>query len=104
MEQNALDQHFAKHLTEDGKRSKTIQSYVGDVSGFLVYLQQKGIDFVGDIKRFHITSYRNHLIENGYEASTINKKINSLQAFNHWLVQQGLSPEGDSGGGDSETS
>lgn len=51
------------------------------------------IIFTGDLKRFHITSYRNNLVEKGYEASTVNKKINSLQSFNYWLVGKGLTIE-----------
>jgi integrase/recombinase XerD len=90
MNNHTLTEKFAQYLKEDGKRLPTIQSYAGDVDGFLAYLKQMGTEFVGDLKRFHITSYRNRLIEDGYEASTVNKKINSLQAFNRWLIDQGL--------------
>ena len=86
-------QGFARYLTEDGKRTKTVESYGGDTTGFLAYLAQMGTEFTGDLKRFHITSYRNNLVENGYEASTVNKKINSLQSFNRWLVDKGLTSE-----------
>ena len=80
---------FAQYLTEDGKSPKTIESYTGDVVGLLAYLRAMGTDFDGQMRRFHVTSYRNRLVENGYQASTINKKINSLQAFNRYLVEQG---------------
>ena len=93
MQSSPIVQRFAELLTEDGKRPKTIQSYTGDISGFLAYLHQMGVDFSGEMKRFHVTSYRNRLVENGYQASTINKKINSLQAFNRYLVDQGLTTE-----------
>ena len=93
MQGNPIVQGFARFLTEDGKSPKTIQSYTGDVSGFLAYLHQLGTDFSGEMKRFHVTSYRNRLVESGYQASTVNKKINSLQAFNHYLVDQGLTSE-----------
>lgn len=86
-------QGFARYLTEDGKRPKTVESYVGDAIGFLTYLAQMGTDFTGDLKRFQITSYRNNLVENSYEASTVNKKINSLQSFTRWLVEKGLTSE-----------
>lgn len=92
-EENGIVEGFTQYLVEDGKRPKTVESYVGDVVGFLDYLRGNGTDFTGDLKRFHITSYRNHLVESAYEASTINKKINSLQSFNRWLVDSGLTPE-----------
>lgn len=90
MSNQTLTEQFAQYLKEDGKRLPTIQSYAGDVNGFLTYLQQMGTGFDGNLKRFHITSYRNRLVEDGYEASTVNKKINSLQAFNRWLIDRGM--------------
>ncbi|WP_017413236.1 phage integrase N-terminal SAM-like domain-containing protein [Clostridium tunisiense] len=78
---NELVQNFKMHLEEDGKSMKTVESYVGDTSAFVVFLESKGVDFNGEMKRFYITSYRNHLIENQYKLSTINKKVNSIQSF-----------------------
>jgi len=86
-------QGFAEFLTGDGKRPKTIQSYTGDVSGFLAHLGQMGAHFGGEMTRFGVTSYRNRLVDGGYGPSTVNKKINSLLAFNRYLVDRGLTPE-----------
>jgi integrase/recombinase XerD len=72
---NDLVQKFKINLEEDGKSMKTVESYVGDTSAFVVFIEGKGVDFNGDMKRFYITSYRNYLIENQYELSTINKKV-----------------------------
>jgi len=83
---NELVQRFKTHLEEDGKSIKTIESYVGDTSAFVDFLESKGVDFTGEMKRFYITSYRNYLIENQYELSTINKKVNSIQSLNKYLV------------------
>jgi integrase/recombinase XerD len=92
-EKSVFVEGFAKYLVEDGKRPKTVESYIGDTEGFLLYLREKEVTFEGELKRFQITSYRNYLLENGYEVSTVNKKINSLQSFNHWLVEEGLTTE-----------
>lgn len=86
---NELVQNFKIHLEEDGKSGKTVESYVGDTSAFVAFLESKGVDFTGEMKRFYITSYRNYLIENQYELSTINKKVNSIQSFNKYLVDNG---------------
>lgn len=83
---NELVQNFKINLEEDGKSPKTIESYVGDTSAFVAFLESKGVDFNGEMKRFYITSYRNYLIEKQYELSTINKKVNSIQSFNKYLV------------------
>lgn len=93
MNNHTLTEKFAQYLKEDGKRLPTVQSYAGDVDGFLAYIKKMGSDFDGNLKRFHITSYRNRLVEDGYEASTVNKKINSLQAFNRWLIDQGMTAD-----------
>lgn len=86
-------QGFTRYLTEDGKGTLTIESYVGDVFGFLTYLRIMGVDFDGQMRRFHVTSFRNHLVERDYEVSTVNKKVNSLQAFNLYLLGQGKMTE-----------
>jgi integrase/recombinase XerD len=90
---NELVQNFKIHLEEDGKSIKTVESYVGDTSAFVEFLESKGVDFNGEMKRFYITSYRNYLIENQYELSTINKKVNSIQSFNKYLVDNGYTKD-----------
>ncbi len=91
----ALDfvEKFKRYLKEDGKSPKTIESYVGDIAGFVSYIQNMGVKFQGELKRFYVTSFRNHIIESQYEIATINKRINSLQAFNKFLVKNNFSNE-----------
>jgi len=88
-----LVEKFERYLMEDGKKPKTIESYVGDTAAFVVFLESKGVDFNGEMKRFYITSYRNYLIENQYELSTINKKVNSIQSFNKYLMDNDYTKE-----------
>lgn len=82
---------FQAHLLADGKSPKTVASYVGDVNGFVEWLQGKGTAFTGEMKRFHFTSYRKHLLDADYLPNTVNKKVNSLRAFNQYLVEAGAS-------------
>lgn len=84
---------FQIHLQEDGKGSKTVESYVGDVTGFLTYMHPMGMETISGLRRFHITAYRTSLLEQGLQPSTINKKINSLQSFNRYLVEKGIVAE-----------
>lgn len=79
---------FEETLVADGKASKTLESYVGDIRAFLQWLESKGDTFTGNLKRFHVTSYRNYLVKEGYEVNTTNKKINSLQSFNQFLIDR----------------
>lgn len=79
---------FEEALIADGKAAKTLESYLGDIRGFIEWIDSKGNTFTGNLKRFHITSYRNYLVQEGYEVNTINKKINSLQSFNQFLIDK----------------
>lgn len=78
-------EEFEQYLVENGIAPKTIESYVGDVKGFFVFLQGMGAVQPTDLKRFYVSSFKNHLTENKYAVATINKKINSLQSFNLFL-------------------
>ena len=58
---------FKISLIEDGKISKTIESYVGGIKAFIEFL-----------------------VESNYEVATINKKINSIHELNKCLVETRL--------------
>ena len=45
---------FETNLREQGKAEKTIQSYTGDVMGFVKYLQEKELSLDGTLNRFAI--------------------------------------------------
>jgi len=53
-----LVSEFEETLVADGKALKTAESYTGDVRAFLEWLESKGNIFTGNLKRFHITSYK----------------------------------------------
>lgn len=84
---------FEKSLIEDGKTKATIESYIGDVKSFLSYLKEKQSPFIGNLKRFYISSYKKHLINEKYKINTINKKINSLHSFNLFLIKSSMMKE-----------
>jgi integrase/recombinase XerD len=79
---------YDKALVADGKATKTIESNVGDVRGFLEWIESRGNIFIGNLKRFHVTSYKNYLVQNNNEINTINKKINSLHSFCQFLMDE----------------
>lgn len=43
--ENDLVQNFKRYLEEDGKSVKTVESYVGDTSAFVAFLESKGSGF-----------------------------------------------------------
>lgn len=86
-------QRFKIHQEEDGKTIKTIERYARDISAFVAFLEEKGVDYNGEMKRFNITSYRNYLIDNQYELATIHKKVNSIHSLNRYLVYIGCTKD-----------
>lgn len=40
-------ENFKIILIEDGKSPKTIESYIGDIRGFIEFLGSKGVEFNG---------------------------------------------------------
>lgn len=90
---NEIVESFKISLIEDGKSSKTIESYMGDVKAFIEFLGSKGVEFNGNLQRFYVVSYKNFLVENNYEVATINKKINIIDTLNRYLVATGAMKE-----------
>lgn len=43
-------ENFKMSLIEDGKSPKTIESYVGDIKGFIELLESKGVEFNGTLQ------------------------------------------------------
>lgn len=82
-------QTFRKWLLEEGKATKTIESYVCDVQGFQSFLLDKAKD-VSVLSRFSFVRYKEHLIKENYAVSTINKKINSLKVYHDFLRINGI--------------
>ena len=39
------------YLMEDGKSPKTIESYIGDVTGLVSYLETMAVEFDGSLKK-----------------------------------------------------
>lgn len=90
---NEILQQFSQYLKDDGKASSTIESYLGDITAFIAWLEEKSPYFDGKMKRFHVTSYRSYIQQHGFSVVTINKKINSLQSFNAFLMNVGYMQE-----------
>ena len=68
---------FILNRTKEGKRLKTIESYIIDLKQLIKYLElkEKEIDQLedGDIER-----YKNYLLKHGLKAKSINRKLASI--------------------------
>lgn len=90
---NDLVQPFKQWLFEEGRASKTIESYVNDVRGFQKFLNEKAVTEQQPLSRFSFVRYKQYLLDNHFAVSTINKKINSLKVYNDFLQKNVLVSE-----------
>lgn len=81
---------FQQWLFEEGRATKTIESYVNDVKQFQLYLTEKAADEQQPLSRFSFVRYKQHLLDHEFKISTINKKVNSLKVFNDFLQLKGI--------------
>ncbi|WP_433744955.1 tyrosine-type recombinase/integrase [Falsibacillus pallidus] len=90
---NNLVQSFELWLTEEGKAAKTIESYVGDIKGYHLYIKDKAVSNEQPLSRFSFVRYKQHLLDQSFAVATINKKINSLKVYNDFLQKKGIVSE-----------
>lgn len=78
---------FILNRTKEGKRLKTIESYVIDIKQLIKYLElkEKQIDRLeaGDIER-----YKNYLLKHGLKAKSINRKLASINQYLKYIGSQ----------------
>ena len=86
---------FEEYLDADGKSSKTLESYLGDVEEFMKYLAVQSITDASQIRRSHVTAFRNSLLSRELKPSTINKKVNSLACFCAFLKVKNILPQSE---------
>lgn len=82
-------QSFQNWLFEEGRSTKTIESYVSDIKGFQQFLREKAVDEQQPLSRFSFVRFKEHLMKEEYAIATINKKINSLKVYNDFLRTTG---------------
>ena len=83
-------QAFEDYLDSDGKSSKTLDSYLGDVEEFMKYLALQSVTDPSQIRRNHVTAFRSSLFARDLKPATINKKVNSLSCFCAFLREKGI--------------
>ena len=88
-------QEFQEYLDAGGKSSKTLESYLGDVGEFMKYLAIQSVTDASQIRRNHVTAFRNSLLARELKHSTINKKINSLSCFCAFLREKCILPQSE---------
>ena len=85
---------FRQYLQDDGKATRTVQSYVTDVFHFVSYINEAIPKRLSELTRQDVTRFRSHMVEKAFKPATVNKAVNSLSCFCQWLQATELHPEG----------
>jgi len=82
---------FMLYLSRDkGLSRNTLESYGRDISQFLEFVVERGIDNLDEIKKTHVTLYLGGLRQAGRAAATINRNTVSIRSFFHYLLKERL--------------
>ena len=93
-EQTKILADFRQYLLDDGKATRTVQSYVADVFHFLSHVTEVNPKPLSELMRQDVTRFRSHMVDKSFKPATVNKAVNSLSCFSQWLQATGIHPEG----------
>ncbi|MEW5920181.1 MAG: tyrosine-type recombinase/integrase [Bacillota bacterium] len=82
---------YLKYEKHSSPRSIPVR--MSEFNMFQRYMQEKGIDEIGEIKTHHLRSYISHLrMELAYQPVSISNVISGLRAFYSFAVKKGVVP------------
>lgn len=82
-------QAYMQYLQEHKRlSSNTLYSYGRDLSFFIHFVQQQGLESVHDVQKHHLSRYIHKLRQEGRAAATISRHTVSIRSFFHYLVEK----------------
>lgn len=85
MDVQNLSEYLEFLEVEKGLSENTIEAYRRDLSDFLAFCENRGIEDINSVKRTEINSYVLKLHDEKLTATTVVRKIASLRGFFKWL-------------------
>src|SRR5687768_14979655 len=85
----ALDDYKTVYMPYRNFADRTREEYQSDLQDFLAFLEQKGINHVGELGLPIIERYAAHLEERGFASLTRKRKVVSIRSFLSFLYQDG---------------
>ncbi|BDQ00147.1 site-specific tyrosine recombinase XerD [Aquiluna sp. KACHI24] len=81
---------YLRHLTiERGLSANTLSAYGKDLSGYLDFLEQEGVDLM-DARSEHIEGYQLALIDSGLIASSRARALAAIRGLHRFLALEGI--------------
>lgn len=82
-------QPFMLYLSRDkGLSRNTLESYGRDISQFLEFVVERGIEIPEEIKKTHVSLYLGGLRQAGRAAATVNRNTVSIRSFFQYLLKE----------------
>jgi integrase/recombinase XerD len=85
----ALDDYKTVYMPYRSFADRTREEYQNDLEDFAEFLEQRGINLVGEIELPNIERYVAHLEEKGYASLTRKRKVVAIRSFLSFLYQDG---------------
>ncbi len=91
--ENALDEYMSYLRIEQGSSPRTAEAYRRDLEEYLAFLDERGVDALGDVKREDVVDFEHHLAEAGLATTTVRRRISAVRGYHRFLVREGLTGE-----------
>src|SRR5919106_1636603 len=85
----ALDDYKTVHMPYRNFADRTREEYQNDLEDFIRFLEQKGVNRVGELELPIIKQYVAHLEERGIASLTRKRKVVAIRSFLFFLYQDG---------------
>ena len=85
----ALDDYKTVYMPYRNFADRTREEYQNDLEGFIHFLEQRGINYVGEIELPNIERYVAYLEEKGMASLTRKRKVVAIRSFMSFLHQDG---------------
>ena len=91
--ENALDEYMSYLRIEQGSSPRTAEAYRRDLEEYLAFLDERGVDALGDVKREDVVDFEHPLAEAGLATTTVRRRISAVRGYHRFLVREGLTGE-----------
>lgn len=89
MLRDLMGEYLAYLRVERGSAARTIEAYERDLSGYLAFMESRGVVRAQDVKREAIVDYEAQLFARGYAASSVKRCVSAIKGFHRFVAAEG---------------
>jgi integrase/recombinase XerD len=88
--QALLDQFLDYVALERGLSDNTRQAYASDLSAFMAFLRERGVESLNAVKRQQVLDFLMDQRDRGLSTNTVSRRLVAIKVFFRYLQQEGL--------------